>query len=198
MIKLERPALNQRLEGTLSVRSTEAATFYRKDKVSRSQRRLDFSLSIDWVEMELSKCAYCEQRLRQSGVHTCRYRPEAAARDWPQGQEWPEHYWWIAFEWRNLMPLCSQCMSLKRNLFSCEKAWGRRSFLGSTADGRRDAHRSVLRGPSRSIDWWRTGCGLVRRASKPHGAWESAMNAAFSASTSPAKEAANFGLSRSK
>src|ERR1700693_5004138 len=36
------------------------------------------------------------------------------------------------------------------------------------------------------------------RASKPHGTWESAMNAAFSASTSPAKEAGNFDLSRNK
>ena len=33
-------------------------------------------------------------------------------------------------------------------------------------------------------------------APTPHGTWESAMNAAFSASTSPAKEAANLALSR--
>src|SRR6202049_2951196 len=36
------------------------------------------------------------------------------------------------------------------------------------------------------------------RASKPHGTWESAMNAAFSASTSAAKEAGNCALSRNK
>src|SRR5437016_11576043 len=36
------------------------------------------------------------------------------------------------------------------------------------------------------------------RAATPHGTWESAMNAAFSASTSPAKEAGNFALSRNK
>src|SRR5436190_17262758 len=35
-------------------------------------------------------------------------------------------------------------------------------------------------------------------APTPHGTWESAMNAAFSASTSAAKEAANFALSRSR
>src|SRR5260370_17566338 len=35
-------------------------------------------------------------------------------------------------------------------------------------------------------------------APRPHGTWESAINAAFSASTSAAKEAGNFALSRKK
>src|SRR3981081_62466 len=35
-------------------------------------------------------------------------------------------------------------------------------------------------------------------APKPHGTWESAINAAFSGSTSAAKEAGNFALSRNK
>src|ERR1700686_1671799 len=39
---------------------------------------------------------------------------------------------------------------------------------------------------------------LPLRASTPHGTWESAMNAAFSAFTSAAKEAGNFALSRNK
>jgi hypothetical protein len=39
---------------------------------------------------------------------------------------------------------------------------------------------------------------LPLRAATPHGTWESAMNAAFSASTSPAKEAGNFALSRNR
>src|SRR5258706_15225267 len=36
------------------------------------------------------------------------------------------------------------------------------------------------------------------RAATPHGTWESAMKAAFSASTSAAKEAGNFALSRNR
>src|ERR1700726_4774340 len=39
---------------------------------------------------------------------------------------------------------------------------------------------------------------LPLRASTPHGTWESAINAAFSVFTSPAKEAANFALSSSR
>src|SRR6266403_4821646 len=39
---------------------------------------------------------------------------------------------------------------------------------------------------------------LPLRASTPHGTWESAMNAAFSASTSAANEAGNFALSRNR
>src|SRR3989442_12904352 len=35
-------------------------------------------------------------------------------------------------------------------------------------------------------------------ASMPHGTWESAMNAAVSASTSPANEAGNFAFSRNR
>src|SRR5260370_38222807 len=36
------------------------------------------------------------------------------------------------------------------------------------------------------------------RAATPHGTWESAIKAAFSASTSAAKEARNFALSRNR
>src|SRR5579859_533783 len=39
---------------------------------------------------------------------------------------------------------------------------------------------------------------LPPRASRPHGTWESAMNAAFSASTSAAKDAGNLALSRNR
>src|SRR5207244_12751133 len=39
---------------------------------------------------------------------------------------------------------------------------------------------------------------LPPRAYTPHGTWESAMNAAFSASTSAAKDARNFTLSRNR
>src|SRR6266513_3734020 len=39
---------------------------------------------------------------------------------------------------------------------------------------------------------------LPLRAATPHGTWESAMNAAFSASTSPAKAAGNFARSSNR
>src|SRR2546427_7106832 len=39
---------------------------------------------------------------------------------------------------------------------------------------------------------------LALRAATPHGTWESAMNAAFSVSTSAPKEAGDFALSRDK
>jgi hypothetical protein len=117
MIRLKRPSAPERLSTILTSRAQEAAAFYRKRKEGRKQSRFDFSLKVDWLELGFSKCAYCEQKLTPRTEITCRYRPEAAARDWPSRREWPEHYWWVAFEWRNLLPLCPTCTSLKRSFF---------------------------------------------------------------------------------
>lgn len=117
MIKLTRPKLEKRVAEMLAARATEAAKFYGTKATSRAQKRFDFALTIDWAQMLFTKCAYCEQKMAPSGIHTNRYRPEAAAQDWPKGKEWREHYWWMAFEWQNLLPLCSHCTSLKGHHF---------------------------------------------------------------------------------
>ncbi|MBX9402339.1 AAA family ATPase [Lysobacter sp. BMK333-48F3] len=62
------------------------------------------------------KCAYCEARLLGDGAIE-QFRPVFAAADADGGAESPDHYGWLAFEWRNLMLACRECAAAKRNRF---------------------------------------------------------------------------------
>jgi energy-coupling factor transporter ATP-binding protein EcfA2 len=119
-------------------------------------------LRIDWLEMGFAKCAYCEQRITRADMHTCRYRPEAAARDWPKGEEYPEHYWWVAFHWQNLLPLCSHCTSLKRNFFPVRT----RGQVGATWNElTREGGLLIdpfIEDPARSIDFDEDGRAIAK------------------------------------
>jgi uncharacterized protein (TIGR02646 family) len=58
-------------------------------------------------------CAFCESHLAISGrqnVEHFRPRQRAAQLD---GKVHPLHYWWLAYEWRNLYAICSDCRSHK-------------------------------------------------------------------------------------
>src|SRR5258708_16252577 len=119
MIKLERPPATENLLMALKQSATAAARFYGQIRFRRSQARFSFELpSVDsWPKpSKRSKCAYCEQYLTTKAIGH-RYRPEAAAKDGRAGKEWPNHYWWVAFEWQNLMVLCPDCASLKGHIF---------------------------------------------------------------------------------
>lgn len=63
------------------------------------------------------KCAYCESGLQPHESRIDPFRPILAAADPRTGVESPDHYGWLAFEWRNLMYACNECVSAKRNLF---------------------------------------------------------------------------------
>lgn len=53
------------------------------------------------------KCAYCEQKyLSTSDTWVEHYRPKAK-----------EHYYWLAYEWSNLLPTCTKCNRKKRTQF---------------------------------------------------------------------------------
>jgi uncharacterized protein (TIGR02646 family) len=58
-------------------------------------------------------CAFCESRLsiseRQNVGH---FRPKHRAAQL-DGKVEPLHYWWLAYEWRNLYAICSGCLSNK-------------------------------------------------------------------------------------
>lgn len=65
----------------------------------------------------LDKCVYCESRidnLREAQLD--HFRPVLSAAS--LGQEIsPEHYWWLATEWRNLYLACRACSQHKANYF---------------------------------------------------------------------------------
>jgi uncharacterized protein (TIGR02646 family) len=54
-----------------------------------------------------NKCAYCECTLGNQDLHTEHFRPKALvdAADNPT----EEGYWWLAADWKNLLPACTHC-----------------------------------------------------------------------------------------
>jgi uncharacterized protein (TIGR02646 family) len=99
---------------------------FAKDLSVRSQTKFPISnvqevLLNNDVEIELlnktsNKCAYCESVFKDSEVSIDHYRPHYSAADL-EGKISPDHYWWLAFNWNNLFPVCQECNTNKRNYF---------------------------------------------------------------------------------
>jgi uncharacterized protein (TIGR02646 family) len=64
------------------------------------------------------KCVYCETSLTgYSSVEN--FRPRSGAKG--LGRDYaPEHYWWLAYEWTNLVISCEICAKHKRDFFPLE------------------------------------------------------------------------------
>ena len=59
------------------------------------------------------KCSYCESapgQWRAAGVD--HFRPTAGALDL-DGSYHTDHYWWLAYEWENLLLVCPDCSQMK-------------------------------------------------------------------------------------
>lgn len=70
-----------------------------------------------------SKCAYCETKVGVSDPGTLDpFRPRNGARGLKKGQYAPMHYWWLFYEWDNMMLSCSMCnQKYKRDFFPIEE-----------------------------------------------------------------------------
>lgn len=95
------------------------------DVASRSQRRAPIEPSIYLAsdvraalqKLASGKCAFCETPVGDSGlldVH--HFRPISNATD-ARGTSADHHYAWLAYEWGNLYPACTDCNRSKRSLF---------------------------------------------------------------------------------
>jgi energy-coupling factor transporter ATP-binding protein EcfA2 len=63
------------------------------------------------------KCAFCELPCRDPGIGAVdQFRPRSGAVGL-KGEVDPDHYWWLAYEWRNLYLVCSYCSRNKGNRF---------------------------------------------------------------------------------
>ncbi len=59
------------------------------------------------------KCAYCEsQSLAVAEFRIDHYRPKRKLKDEPH-----PGYYWLAYEWSNLLPVCDKCNNTKSNVF---------------------------------------------------------------------------------
>jgi uncharacterized protein (TIGR02646 family) len=68
------------------------------------------------LELFRGKCAYCESPLQPRTFLVDHFRPAAGALDLA-GAISPDHYWWLAYEWENLLPCCPECASFKGQRF---------------------------------------------------------------------------------
>lgn len=81
-------------------------------------------------EVFARKCAYCEQVLDRSFRNVGHYRPVSNASSANDQPESPDHYSWLAYDWKNLLLICPGCNRHKRNLFPVRGE--RRALLMST------------------------------------------------------------------
>ena len=90
----------------------------------KAQRRYDFDSSI-WQsahqvlrEASYDKCAYCESQADYMGLADVdHYRPKHRAEGLRKGEIHPDHYWWLAYSWDNLVLCCQACNRAKRTRF---------------------------------------------------------------------------------
>lgn len=82
------------------------------------------------TDMCKGKCAYCESPIGTlSDGDVDNFRPKAGARGLEPNDYSPQHYWWLAYEWENLLLSCQVCgRKNKRDLFPVE---GVRAAIGT-------------------------------------------------------------------
>jgi len=96
------------------------------EKTTRQERlKFDFSLlgelKSDLDKLCKGKCVYCESRIESVGPgNVDNFRPKSGARGLTQSYA-PLHYWWLAYEWDNLLLACEMCShKYKRDYFPLE------------------------------------------------------------------------------
>ena len=60
-------------------------------------------------EISSDKCAYCEYPLSRTDLNVEHYRPKAKV----NGRNDHPGYYWLAYEWDNLLPACQHCNQLR-------------------------------------------------------------------------------------
>lgn len=109
-----------------SMEYERAAGFFSRSKKEKAQFRFQFKQEV-WTHEEVrnalgelfhGKCAYCEIKLTDSS-DVDHFRPKYGAMNL-DGKYDQGHYWWLAFEWRNLYLACPVCNRTKRNIFPVE------------------------------------------------------------------------------
>ncbi|HEU0246380.1 MAG TPA: AAA family ATPase [Gaiellaceae bacterium] len=102
-----------------------ASRFYNRRPKERSQQTHTFDAGI-WSapdvfdaldELFHGNCAYCETRGdAQAPLAVQHYRPRSGALA-ANGALSPDHYWWLAYDWENLLVSCPTCERMKGQRF---------------------------------------------------------------------------------
>jgi uncharacterized protein (TIGR02646 family) len=97
--------------------------FFTKSKAKGAPRRYDFREEL-WQKSADTlyrvfhgRCAYCETHFdRNAPLLVDHFRPLARAKN-IDGKSSALHYWWLAYEWSNLYPICAACQKAKGTKF---------------------------------------------------------------------------------
>jgi len=102
----------------------KAASFFHTSLAKRRQSRFDFATGMPSKELKTylalefnSKCAYCEATIgvAEPGDHES-FRPRKNAKG-IKDEFSEDHYWWLAYEWRNIYYSCHRCNVSKQSFF---------------------------------------------------------------------------------
>jgi hypothetical protein len=111
------------LKGNFKRAALERARRFHRHSVSgRRQYRFAFESRMwkeirpDLLRLFNNKCAYCESPLVADLGSVEHFRPNAGATGFG-GDFWPDHYWWLAYEWSNILIACSICNVSKGKKF---------------------------------------------------------------------------------
>lgn len=123
MIKIERQNAPDYLGSSIVDLAIEKMEEFFASK-NRSQKRYDWPFNKE-IDKELKehlhkvfhgKCGYCETKIESPELGTVdRYRPNNGVRD--ENEFHQDLYWWLTFEWDNLIYCCKQCNQYKGNYF---------------------------------------------------------------------------------
>lgn len=123
MIKIEKQSAPEFLFSKTAELAKEKVEDFFSSK-SRGQKRyswpfmreIDKQLKIYLHEVFHGKCGYCEIKIESSQEGTIdRYRPNNGVRDKKKYHQ--DLYWWLAYEWDNLIYCCKDCNQYKGNYF---------------------------------------------------------------------------------
>jgi uncharacterized protein (TIGR02646 family) len=106
---------------------------------TRGQGRFKFDMSVlqavrpFLMDVFKRKCAYCESPLGiSSDMVVENFRPKNGSRGLNKDYD-PDHYYWLVYEWENLLPACPLCNKYKRDVFPVEDN-SPRAPIGATGD----------------------------------------------------------------
>ena len=195
------PAWNlwrQKVQTEIAALSDAGPPYTVKDDLYKEQRETIFACY-------LNKCAYCEgqYRLTANEGDVEHYRPKGRVRDkenhivkivWAGAQVNHPGYWWLASEWTNLLPCCSDCnRKRKHNHVTLDQNNQATVTTDRTIAGKKDAFPlhgplrangpndplqveqpllidPTLRDPGQHIDWWINELRFPMMTARLHGA----------------------------
>jgi uncharacterized protein (TIGR02646 family) len=124
-----------------------ARAFYRQLPEERGQRRFRLvrpELLVHGLKGLLLlfhfKCSFCESKVESHSRAIDHLRPKAGSIGL-DGERSPDHYWWLALDWRNLYLLCANCSRSRGNRFPVR---GQRAPLEAGWSALRDENALLL------------------------------------------------------